>query len=245
MTILTACVSLHDDQIRATLPAPGPDLIRVMSLNICYGAVDKITCPCSDDRRTDIAELIANTKAGIIGFQEANNEDNFVWIAEQLGYYHYWSPEPGRADFQTGVMSRFPLSDGSGLALRNSAAKAKIDLTATKSIYLVSLHLTPDFFGDHKRAEELTKVINWIESSLEAYPHIVLGDFNTDSTSVMDLLIDVGFTAANIDKIDHIFINDEDALKLSAQYNLKAEFFSPWPTDHPAVLVDIDISGVW
>jgi len=43
----------------------------------------------------------------------------------------------------------------------------------------------------------------------------------------------------------YIFINYKDALKTIAQYNLKDEFFSPWPTDHPAVLADFDISGVW
>ena len=246
MIIFTIFISCYFYKISEELPAQGPDVIRVMTLNICYGAEDTIMCPCSEDRRADIAELIANTKADIIGFQEANNCENFNWIADQLEYHRYWSPVPGKEGFYTGVMSRFPLSDGDGLCLRNSAAKAIVELTTTKSIYLVSLHLTPaSFFGDCKRAEELSKVINWIEPNLAEYPHIVLGDFNTGSASVLDLLINVGFTAANNDDIDHIYINNEDVLKVIATYNLKDDFFSPWPTDHPAVLVDFDISGEW
>jgi endonuclease/exonuclease/phosphatase family metal-dependent hydrolase len=245
LTILAVVNSCSRRVIREELPAPGPGVIRVMTLNICYGAEDIITCSCIADRRAKIAELIANTKADIIGFQEANSHDNFIWIAEQIGHHYYWSPVPGEAGFNTGVMSRFPISGGEGIGLRNSAARAIIEITPTKSIHLVTLHLTPDTFGDDKRAEELSVVVNWIEPNLEANPHIVLGDFNTGSAVVLDPLIDAGFTAANKDDIDHIFNNQTDALRITAKHNLKDEFFSPWPTDHPAVLADFDVSGVW
>lgn len=245
LTIIAVANSCSWRVIREKLPNPGPGVIRAMTLNICYGAEDKIICTCNSDRRAKIAELIANTKADIIGFQEANTHDNFIWIADQIGYHYYWSPEAGDAGFYTGVMSRFPIYGGEGIGLRNSAARAIIGLTPTKRIYLVSIHLTPDTFGEDKRAEELSRVVNWIEPNLEAYPHIVLGDFNTGSSFVLDLLTDAGFTAANKDDIDHIFNNHTEALRIIAKYNLKDEFFSPWPTDHPAVLADFDVSGVW
>ena len=236
--------------------------VKVMSYNIQHGeGLDQVLS------LSRIAKNILDSGVGVVGIQEidkfygerSNYEDQAKQLSELLGFNYTFGANldlPSINDIEvnrqygTAIFSKFPILDYENIFLpsfegeQRGILRAKLDVNGTH-INIYNTHLALE---KESRLEQVKAIIKLI--SRDEGPHLLLGDFNTESKSEELQLLkerlnlkDVfqGITNANTysseeptSRIDYIFASSQ--VQHSDPNVIQAN-----GSDHLPIIIDIDL----
>ncbi|SNT14894.1 Metal-dependent hydrolase, endonuclease/exonuclease/phosphatase family [Anaerovirgula multivorans] len=201
------------------------DTLKIMSYNIHHGR--NLFGRYSLD---EIAEVIKNSNADIIGLQEVDNgvvrsrfQDQLKYLSEKLSmeyaYGHNYNVLGGM--YGNGVLSKYPIESYENLRLpsgreQRGLLNAIINIEGKQLSFLVT-HLG---LNEQERQRQVKAVSNYLDTLTNQV--ILVGDFNTRSNSeeiklLSKRLIDAAYAMDNIEptfdlsvlsgRIDYIFLD--------------------------------------
>ncbi|MDO6687449.1 MULTISPECIES: endonuclease/exonuclease/phosphatase family protein [unclassified Agarivorans] len=183
----------HSNVVTTPLPQ-----LRVASINLAHGrknALNQLLVSSTTTRQNllDIAAYLKQQNIDVVALQEADASsawsgsfNHVEYIAQHAGYswYAHSLHSTGKlANYGTAILSKYPISEAYAYhfmptppTTTKGFTAAKIHITATQSVDVVSLHL--DFSRASKRRQQMAELrerFNQHEGSA-----IIMGDFNSE-----------------------------------------------------------------
>lgn len=203
-----ACASLPDEEPdpRVVIPMDRPHqgTLSVLSLNMAHGrkdAVNQLFLSKEDfeNNLSDIADLIIETDADIVGLQEADGPsrwsggfDHVSALAEDADYPWFERASHAQSwlfDYGTALLSRQPFEEvlnhtfepspptmNKGMILGQIAWQKQGGEDKPLLVDIISVHL--DFSRQSVRAKQIEELGNTLKGRNN--PVVILGDFNSD-----------------------------------------------------------------
>lgn len=178
-----------------------PTKLSVMTYNIgrfSYGVEPKYLDNDFDEKLLNYKKYFSSAEADIIGLQECNDYLDGATtgtITSDNAIFDYLYPYHVNNNGNVCLKSKYELSNTKtetfSTGRKICSGVLKID---GKSIYVASVHFSPDSSGEPKRQIEVTELIE----KLSAHEYFVcFGDFNAATTDLFTPFLDAGMKLAN------------------------------------------------
>jgi endonuclease/exonuclease/phosphatase family metal-dependent hydrolase len=194
--------------------------------------------------------FIRQVSPDILGLQETDtariaggNADVVRYYADQLKMYSYYGPSPVTGTFGIALLSRYPIENPRTFYLY-SAGEQTAAILATIRVGEQTFTVLVTHLGNKGPMIQQQQVLKL----LDGQPNVIaMGDFNFRADTqqyalTTQSLADGWLSAAqrqltppelNVERrIDHIFVSPGTRV-------LRAEYFGPGPSDHPAMFAEI------
>ena len=133
------------------------------------------------DRLPEIATVIQHANADVVAIQEANDEQDFYELAQELGLHGVLGY--GNRGFHVGLLSRYYISSWTNhadrLVFHHALLEAQIE-TPLGTLAVFVAHLYPGYEddGEERRLNEVRAALGYMQP-FEADLCLLAGDFNT------------------------------------------------------------------
>lgn len=215
-----------------------PSVIKVVTINILRDLSHW------EARSPLLVEGLTKLDADLLALQEIKLPDNNAeWLANQLGYEHLYmsSKTPPKDDREAIViLSRHPIRQQETLDLgsQNRVAQfVRVEIHG-QPVLFVNGHFYCWPGNSSERFEQITLLLNWLESFSDGMPVVVCGDFNgTPDTSAIQLMrthYASAYAAIHGSEPEYTFptpLQDMSKIQTFKQYVLniaKNRTFKPW-----------------